>query len=155
MTAAPATTTTAASSRRATLAALWAGLLLSVLATAHALADSSTTRVLAEHIRSTYPTYGTAEVDAAVLAWVTVLGVVGGLGVVSWSVTIWATVSGRSWVPWVATGLLLVAVFLALAGLTVPDTSGEVGLAPLMGWIQVLPCVAGLAAVALLWRRRV
>lgn len=29
---------------------------------------------------------------------------------------------------------------------------GDVGLAPLLGWIGVLPCVAGLAAVTMLWR---
>ncbi|YCK41933.1 hypothetical protein ACNF49_50195 [Actinomadura sp. ATCC 39365] len=41
----------------------------------------------------------------------------------------------------------------ALAGLTVRDTNGEVGLVPLLGWLQVLPLVPGLVAVVLLWRR--
>jgi hypothetical protein len=42
---------------------------------------------------------------------------------------------------------------LALTALLVKDTSGEVGLAPVLGLIGLLPCVAGLAAVVLLWRR--
>lgn len=31
------------------------------------------------------------------------------------------------------------------------DSSGEVGVAPLLGWIGMLPPLAGLAAVGMLW----
>jgi hypothetical protein len=44
------------------------------------------------------------------------------------------------------------AVAVAAAGLTTVDTSGEVGLAPAMGWLLLLPCLPGLVAVTKLWR---
>jgi hypothetical protein len=40
----------------------------------------------------------------------------------------------------------------ALSALLVKDTSGDTGLAPLLGSIGVLPCIAGVVAVAMLWR---
>ena len=42
---------------------------------------------------------------------------------------------------------------VALTDLLIKDTSGDTGLAPMLGWIGILPCSAGLVAVALLWKR--
>jgi hypothetical protein len=42
---------------------------------------------------------------------------------------------------------------IALTDLLIKDTSGDTGLPPLLGWAGLLPCVAGLLAVTLLWRR--
>jgi len=39
----------------------------------------------------------------------------------------------------------------ALTALLTKDTSGEVGLAPLLGWIGMLPLLPGLVAVVMLW----
>jgi len=50
-----------------------------------------------------------------------------------------------------ATLMLLAGTGLALAALVTRDTSGEVGLAPMLGWIGMLPSLAGLAAVWMLW----
>ncbi len=41
---------------------------------------------------------------------------------------------------------------IALFDLLVKDTSGDTGLPPLLGWLGLLPCLAGLLAVALLWQ---
>ena len=41
----------------------------------------------------------------------------------------------------------------ALTALLVKDTSGDTGLPPLLGWIGTLPCLAGLVALTMLWRR--
>ena len=41
---------------------------------------------------------------------------------------------------------------VALTALLTKDTSGEVGLAPLLGWLGMLPAGAGLVTVGLLWR---
>ncbi|WP_448810368.1 hypothetical protein [Agromyces bauzanensis] len=116
--------------------------------------DNATTRFLADHILASYPSYGSEEIETAVMQYLVILSAVGGLGLVSWLAVIWATQSGRSWAAWAATGILLVAGCIALAGLTVTDTSGDVGLAPLLAWLQLLPCVVGLVAVVQLWRQR-
>lgn len=66
---------------------------------------------------------------------------------------IWATRRGKAWIRRTATVLFALGTLVALTALLVQDTSGDTGLAPLLGWIGVLPCVPGLLAVTLLWRR--
>jgi hypothetical protein len=82
-----------------------------------------------------------------------ILSVVGALGIASWTWTIWAVRAGKGWARWVATAMFVVGASVALTGLLVKDTSGDTGLAPLLGWIGMLPCLAGLGAVTALWRR--
>lgn len=138
--------------QRAALPALWAGLVMSVLTVLAVHVDRSTVDVLGGHIQAGYPSYSAAEVDAAAGLWVTYLTVLGGLAVISWSVTIAAVRTGRRWARGAATLVFLAAGAIAITNLLIKDTSGEVGLAPLHGWLGVLPCVAGLTAVILLWR---
>lgn len=139
---------------RAAVPVLWAGLAATALVTAYAWLDAATTRVLAGHVAASYPALGAAEVDAAVAAYLAILTSVGVLGAVTWVVVARAARRGRAWAPYAGTAALVLAVAVALAGLTVRDTSGDVGLAPALGWAQLLPCAVGLVAVTLLWRRR-
>jgi cytochrome bd-type quinol oxidase subunit 2 len=136
--------------RRPALGAMYAGLVLTVGAMVAPYVDRS---VLADHIRDGYPTYSTDRIDTAVTAWLVILSVIGALGVVSWIATIWAVRAGKGWACWAATVVFAAGTSLALTTLLVKDTSGEVGLAPVLGLIGLLPCVAGLLAVAMLWRR--
>ncbi|GMA23631.1 hypothetical protein GCM10025864_13900 [Luteimicrobium album] len=133
---------------------LWPGLALTVVATVVPFVDAGTTHVLADHVRAGYPAYSAHEIDAAVTAYLAILATAGVLGTAGWLVTIRGARRERRWVPWLATALLVLGAGLALTGLTVTDTSGDVGLAPAVAWFQVLPCLAGLGAVVLLWRRR-
>lgn len=148
------TTSLAPPGQRAALPALWIGLALTAGVGAYALLDGSTTHVLADHIRATYPAFDAQDVQAGVAAYVTILLGVTGLGAAGWLATIWAARSGRGWTIWLAVALLVAAVGVAAVGLTTLDTSGEVGLAPLMGWLLMLPSLPGLVAVVLLWTRR-
>jgi hypothetical protein len=65
----------------------------------------------------------------------------------------WAVRTGKRWARGAATTICAAATMVALADLLVRDTSGDTGLPPLVGWVGALPCLAGLVAVALLWRR--
>jgi hypothetical protein len=136
--------------RRPALGAMYAGLLLTLGAMVAPYVDRT---VLADHIRDGYPTYTADRIDTAVAAWLAILTVVGALGVASWVATIWAVRAGKVWARWAATAMFAAGTSLALTALLVKDTSGEVGLAPAWGLIGLLPCVAGLVAVAFLWRR--
>lgn len=140
--------------RAALWGGLWGGLAMTTVATVAAFVDNATTRLLADHIQASYPDYRAGEIETAVTLYLVILSVVGGLGVLTWIAAIWATARGKRWAPWVATVVLAAAVCIALAGLTVRDTSGDVGLVPLLAWLQVLPCVLGLVAVTQLWRLR-
>ncbi|WP_197093786.1 hypothetical protein [Nonomuraea sp. SBT364] len=134
---------------RTALLMLYAGAGLTALVTLVPFAGRA---ILADHIRAGYPAYDPGAIDAAVTAYLVILCAAGGLGLLGWLGTAWALRAGRRRVRLPATALLAAGVCFAAAALTVRDTSGDVGLAPLLGWLQVLPCVAGLAAVAL-WRR--
>jgi hypothetical protein len=131
---------------------MYAGLGLTVLATAVPYIDLGTGHLLADHIRAGYPTYTPARIDTAVSLWLAILTVVGALGVVGWLGTIWATRRGKGWARWAATALLVLGTLLSLTTLLTKDTSGDTGLAPLLGWIGLLPSVAGVWAVRLCWR---
>lgn len=140
---------TATSPRRLAIAAMGVGLVLTIVATIVPFITSA----LADHIRASYPDYTDARVDNAVRAWLTILTIVGALGVVGWIWTMWTVSTGKRWAPWAATAMFVLGAGVALTDLLVTDTSGDTGLAPMLGWLGMLPCLAGLVAVALLWRR--
>jgi hypothetical protein len=135
----------------AAISALYTGLSLTLLATAAPYVDRAAGNVLADHIRRGYPTYANHRVDAAVTTWLVILTVIGVVGVAGWVGAIWAVTSQRSWARWLVTGEFVVGTLTALLALLTKDTSGEVGLAPTLGWIGMLPSSAGLAAVWFLW----
>ncbi|MET8867956.1 hypothetical protein ABZW11_33920 [Nonomuraea sp. NPDC004580] len=130
-------------------ALLYTGAALTAVAALFPFVDKA---VLAGHVSAGYPSYAPGEIDAAVTAYLIILGAVGLLGLAGWLGTVWAVRAGKRWAPWLAGGLLVSAILIAVAALTIKDTSGDVGLAPLLGWLLVLPCIPGAAAVAL-WRK--
>jgi predicted permease len=133
---------------------MYAGLALTVVAAVAPSVDRATGHVQADHIRAGYPTYTHEHIDSAVTTWLVILTMVGALGIVGWIWTIWAVRTQKAWARWVATALFVVGTSVALTTLLVKDTSGDTGLAPLLGWIGMLPCVMGSAAVTVLWRAR-
>lgn len=130
-------------------ALMYIGAGLTAVATLFPFIDRFTTTVLADHIRAGYPDYTPDAIDSAVTAYLAILSTVGVLGLLGWLGTLWAIRAGVRWARRLAAGLLTIGICFAVAVLTVRDTSGDVGLAPLLGWLQVLPCVPGLAAVVL------
>jgi hypothetical protein len=138
---------------RTAVAAMYVGGVLTALSASAPAVDRATGNVLAHHIRDGYPTYPQARIDSAVTAWLVILAVLGVLGLAAWSWTIWAVTAERPWAPWLATAMFCLGTAVALTALLVKDTSGRTGLAPLLGWIGLLPCVAGAVAVTMLWRR--
>lgn len=108
---------------------------------------------MAEHIRDGYPDYTEARIDSAVTTYLITLSTIGALGVIAWLGTAWAVKAGKRWARPVATATFGLGTSVALAALLTKDTSGDTGLAPLLGWIGMLPCMAGLLAITLLWKQ--
>lgn len=133
--------------------ALYAGLGLAVIAALVPSLDHLGPNLIANHIRVGYPGYSQAAIDTGATTYLIYLSVVGVLGVGCWLWTIRAVRAGKRWVRWVAPPLFLIASSIALFNLLIRDTSGDTGIAPPIGAIGLLPCVAGLIAVVLLWRR--
>jgi hypothetical protein len=138
---------------RSVIKAMYMGLCLTVAANIVLYVDHVTTNMLAAHVRSSYPTYTQERVDSAVTSYLVYLSVVGALGIVCWLWTIWAVKKTKWWARGLATALFAIGTALALTDLFIKDTSGETGLPALIGWVGILPCMAGLSAVVLLWRR--
>lgn len=134
---------------RSAVRAMVAGAVLTAAAT---VAPFFARPTLADHIRAGYPQYTQGHIDSAVTAYLMILAGVGVLGLEGWFATIWAVRRGLSWARWVAGAMFAAGLSVALTGLLVKDTSGDVGLAPLWGWIGIAPCVAGAIAVTRLWR---
>jgi hypothetical protein len=132
---------------------MYAGLALTVVAIIVPYVDRATTHVLADHIKAGYPTYSQARIDSSVTVYVVYLSLVGALGIMCWLWTIWAVRAGKRWARAAATVVFALGATIALTDLLVRDTSGDTGLPLLLGWIGLLPCLPGLLAVTLLWRR--
>jgi len=145
---------TTAHYERSAIGAMYAGLGLSIAAMIVLYVDHATVNVLADHIRAGYPTYSQARIDSAVTTYLVYLSAVGALGIICWLATIWAVKAGKRWAPGAATALFVLGTGIAVFDLLVKDTSGDTGLPPLLGWAGMLPSLAGLLAVTLLWSRR-
>jgi hypothetical protein len=138
---------------RSAIVAMSAGVALTVVTMIVPYVDHATANVLADHIRAGYPTYSQARIDTAVTSYLVYVSVVGALGLICWIWTIRAVSARKRWARGAATAMFALGTGIALFDLLVKDTSGDTGLPPLLGWIGMLPCLAGLLAVTLLWMR--
>ncbi|MET8747792.1 hypothetical protein [Streptomyces sp. NPDC004728] len=75
------------------------------------------------------------------------------LGVLAWLATAWAVKAGKPWARPAATVVFMLGTSVGLTGLLSKDTSGATGLPSALGWAGMIPCLAGVVAVAQLWRR--
>jgi hypothetical protein len=144
---------TPAHQERSAINVMYAGLGLTIAAMTVPYVDHATANVLAGHIRADYPAYTQARVNSAVTTYLVYLSIVGALGMLCWLWTIWAVKAGKRWARGAATTMFALGIGIALIDLLVKDTSGDTGLPPLVGWAGMFPCLAGLIAVTLLWRR--
>ncbi|WP_174867533.1 hypothetical protein [Nocardia arthritidis] len=131
---------------------MYAGLVLTVVAAVVPYIDRATSDLLADHIRSGYPGYTRMEIDSAVTTYLLLLSVIGALGVVAWLGTMWAVKKDKRWARPAATGMFVLGASVGLTTLLTKDTSGDTGLPAALGWVGMAPSLAGLVAVALLWR---
>lgn len=131
---------------------LWVALGVCAVTTVLALIDPWTTGLLAGQVASGYPHYGSAQIGAAVSAYVVILATVGVIGLIGWFVTIRLARRGRGAARWMDAVVSAFILVIALIGLTTPDTSGMIGLAPVFGWLLLIPGLFG--AIALVRMRR-
>ena len=138
---------------RSSTVALLVGCVLTVVAAIAVYGGQTTSGILTAHVRAGYPSFTQDRIDAATDIYLTYLIVLGVLGTLGWLTTLWVARRNASWARLLATGLWIVATGIALLDLTVRDTSGDTALPAIVGWTGLAPCVAGLVAVVLLWRR--
>jgi cytochrome bd-type quinol oxidase subunit 2 len=138
------------SSSRSVIASMYAGLALTVVAMLFPYFDRA---ALTGHIRAGYPDYTAARIDAAAAAYLVYLSVVGVVGVAGWLWSVRAVKRRKRWAAIIATVMFALGATVALTDLLIKDTSGDTGLPRQLGLLGLLPCLPGLLAVTLMWRR--
>ena len=138
------------SSAKRAVVVMYAGLALTVIAVlAVMIGDGSINR----HFHEVYDPYiGAAKADEDKGPLVTYLYMVGGIGVISWLWMVWAVKRAKRWARGVATIVFLLATVDALVNLLMQEYHKTI-LPTSIGLAGVLPCVAGLVAIVLLWTR--
>jgi hypothetical protein len=134
--------------------ALFAGLVLTVLATIAPLIDLLTADSIGDHVRSAYPDWS-ADLVAKDRAAITIyLVAVGVLGLVGWLWSIVAVARGNRRVRGISTTLFVLGATIQLTTLSIGGDSYTTIVPPFHGVLALLPSLAGLVAVIGLWRRR-
>lgn len=149
----PALTASRPQSRSASpaIVAMYVGLALTVLAAAVVFFDQSIGGMLDAHTRAAYSGTHAGELGTVNDAVRTYLYVTGAIGVACWLWMIWAVRQHRRWARASATTIFVCAAGLALVNL-LAEEYGNTILPTTLGVVGVLPCLAGLVAVVLLWK---
>jgi hypothetical protein len=134
--------------------ALYAGLLLTIVATVAPLIDLATADTIGEHVQSAYPDWPGDEVGKDRMAITVYLVAVGVLGLVGWLWTLAAVARDKRGARAIGTTLFLLGATIQLTSLSVGGEAYTTIVPTLHGVIGFLPSLAGLIAVIGLWRRR-
>ncbi|GAA3747163.1 hypothetical protein [Salinactinospora qingdaonensis] len=134
--------------QRGPMAAMGVGLLLTLAVLVALAIDQASVGSIATHVQEHYAPHGTVPDPTVLYVY---LYVTGGIGVVTWLLLIAAARTPRSWVAVLATIVFCCGLGGGLFNLTISEYGGPV-LPALWSGLTLLPCVAGLVAVVLLWR---
>ena len=135
-----------------TLPVMYAGLALTAIAALVPLVDVATVDSLAGHVREAYPGWSADLVAADRNAIVTYLSAIGVLGIAGWLWTIRAVAKGKKRARAATTGMFVLGTGIALYNLTASGGEYERIIPALYRVIGLLPSLAGLVAVILVWR---
>jgi len=129
--------------------ALSIGLALSLASIAGLLVDQMSVHSLADHVSAQYSPYGNVP-DPNVLF--TYLYMTSGVGVVAWMIAIRGARRQKPWIPLLAGMAFVVGAVLAVFNLVVTEHGTQI-FPVLWSILGLLPSIAGLVAVSLLWTR--
>lgn len=135
---------------RGAVMALSVGLALTVIALVAAVVDQASVHGIADHVRALYGPHD-LHPDPNVLF--NLLYVTGAFGVLLWLVTIRGVWRQKRWPRVVGALVTVVATSLALLNLLAFEHGTQI-FPTVWGVIGLLPCIAGVVAVILLWRQR-
>ncbi|MFG3255807.1 hypothetical protein [Streptomyces sp. NPDC048172] len=133
---------------------MYSGLALTAAAALVPLIDLATVDSVTDHVRAAYPDWSASDVSKDRTAIVSYLAVVGALGVLCWLWAIRSVGRGSARARAVTTALFAVGACWALYDLTWSSAEYAHVIPVLYGVLGLLPCLAGLAAVVLVWRGR-
>lgn len=133
--------------RRGAVVALGVGLLLTVIWSIALVIDQVSLHRIADHVHSLYaPRHLNPDPNALF----NILYVTGTIGIVLWLRTIWGASRQERLTRYVASIVFVLATGIALLGLLASEYGTRI-LPTVWGVLGLLPCIAGLVAVILLW----
>src|SRR5690606_19100419 len=141
------------STRGKAFLALLAGLGLTVASTLYIAIDALTTNRLTNHIRDAYPNWSQDDIDADRLAITIYLLGFGVLGAIAWLWCASLVQRGKPSARLAVTVTFIVGTGLAMINATQSGEAYEQIVPTPYGVVGLLPSLAGLAAVWLIWRR--
>ncbi|MER7023745.1 MULTISPECIES: hypothetical protein [Streptomyces] len=127
--------------------ALYAAAILAVASAGAIVIDQATGGGLAQQLQSVYPERSAADIKMAESSILTYLFTLAVLGAALFTTMAWALRRGRRWVRGVGAAAVVLGSVLAVYNFSQPH--------PVMMTVAgVVPCVAGLAAVVMLWTKQ-
>jgi hypothetical protein len=139
---------------RRLLHTLWLGLALTVAIGIVPLIDLATTDSLYTHVQDAYPDWPSNLVRGDRNAITIALEINAVLGVLTWLCTIWAVAAGKRWARRAITIAFLAGTSLALINQSFTGGQYDTVLPSAYGALGLVPSVAGLAALVMVWQRR-
>ena len=127
--------------------ALSIGLALSLASIAGLLVDQMSVHSLSDHVRAQYSPYGEVPDPNVLFVY---LYMTAGLGVVAWLIALRGARRRKPWVPWLAGMTFVVGATLAVFNLVITEHGTQI-FPVLWSLLGLLPSVAGLIGVILLW----
>jgi len=124
--------------------AMRVGMTLSLLAVVTIVVDQASGDNLTRQLQGLYSDPG--KVDMAKSSILTYLFAINAVGVISWLWLAWAAKNGKHWTRATTTVVFVLATAISCYNFTQPHPF-------FVTLVGVLPCIAGLATVVLLWQR--
>jgi len=133
--------------RHGAIVAMGSGLLLTAVALIALAIDQTTVHSIAHHVRALYAPYGLHPAPTGLYDY---LYATQAIGILLWLTTIWVVGRQKRWARVVATTVFVLATGIVLLNLSVSEYGTRI-FPTVWGILGLLPCLAGLAAVVLLW----
>lgn len=140
------------SSQRA-LPSILAGFVLALGGMLYVVIDVTTTNRLTNHIREAYPNWSQTDINADKVAIVSYLVGFGILGVITWLWSAWVVKREKPWARKAITTVFIIGTGLAVMNATLSGDAYEQIVPTSYGVAGLIPSVAGLVAVILLWKQ--
>lgn len=135
--------------RRGAVTAMGIGLLLTVIALIALIIDQVRGQTLARHVQTLYAPHDLNPDPNVLFGYLYVVGVI---GILLWLATIWGIIQHKRGARVVATTVFVLGSSVALFNIFVSEYGMQI-FPTLWGVLGLLPSVAGLLAVIILWRQ--
>lgn len=128
---------------------MWVGLALTLITVLALVRDQTSVHSLAAQVDAHYSPFGLHPDPNVLFAF---MYVTAAIGMLLWLTTIWAVRRQKPGIRLVASAVFVGATGIAALVLLASEYEGRV-FPTIWGVLGLLPCIAGLVAVALLWTR--